>query len=62
MGKNMILEFICPNPDCESDLRVPEDTERTICPACNRAVQINYDADYVDGRFVDRKTLSLGDI
>lgn len=58
----MILEYICPNPDCETDLRVPEGVERVVCDSCHRPVKINYDADYVNGLFVDRTSICLADI
>lgn len=54
------LTYICPS--CDSDLIVKEaDGENVTCPECKVKIKISFDADYVNGRYVDCTSLSIAD-
>lgn len=53
------LFYICPS--CDSDLKVNESEEMVVCPECKERIRVSFDADFVNGRMVDRTTLSIAD-
>ena len=45
-------------PECEAEVEhLPDNGELVTCGECNTLLRINYDAEFVDGRWVDRTTL-----
>jgi hypothetical protein len=53
-------EYPCPN--CEEDVRVPlPPSKYATCPGCKKTLEIHPDAEFEDGLWHDRTTLSIVD-
>ena len=53
-------EYECPNPDCGKMIEVPDTEDEAVhCKHCNLNLQVNRDADLVDGEWKECTTLSI---
>lgn len=51
------LTYLCSS--CDSDLKVTGTEELVVCPECKERIQISFDADFENGRWVDCTKLSV---